>query len=95
MIVVDGSGEIAGDGRVPHPCIGQARRMPVPSHMTQAGVAMEALQNHNAEVSRPGPGPGQYLATKLVCTPAEDPPPHFSVGKLGSQAGYASDVPVS
>ena len=51
VVVVDGSNEIAGDGAVPHSCIGRARRMPVPAHTTQAAVALEAVQNHNPEVS--------------------------------------------
>lgn len=49
-MVVDGTSEIAGDGRVPHACIGRARRMPVPDGRSQAEVALEAVQNHSPEV---------------------------------------------
>ena len=50
FIVVDTSNEIAGDGSVPHPCIGRARRMPVAKRQEQHKVLHEAVQNHNPEV---------------------------------------------
>ncbi len=50
VIVVDTSNEIAGDGDVPHPGIGSARRMQVPSPERQADVMIEAVENHMPEV---------------------------------------------
>jgi len=50
VIVVDTSNEIAGDGDVPHPGIGCARRMQVPSPAAQAEVMIEAVENHMPEV---------------------------------------------
>ena len=50
VIIVDTSNEIAGDGDIPHPAIGNARRMQVPVTMTQADVMIEAVENHMPEV---------------------------------------------
>ena len=50
VIVVDTSNEIAGDGDVPHPAIGHARRMQVPATTSQADVMIEAVENHMPEV---------------------------------------------
>lgn len=50
VIVVDTSNEIAGDGDVPHPAIGRARRMQVPSPALQHQVMIEAVENHMPEV---------------------------------------------
>ncbi len=50
VIVVDTSNEIAGDGDIPHPGIGRARRMPVPSPNLQHKVMIEAVENHMPEV---------------------------------------------
>lgn len=50
VIVVDTSNEIAGDGDVPHPAIGRARRMQVPSPDLQHAVMIEAVENHMPEV---------------------------------------------
>ncbi|MCX7642226.1 MAG: AAA family ATPase [Armatimonadetes bacterium] len=50
VIVVDTSNEIAGDGDIPHPGIGLARRMQVPSPEKQADVMIEAVENHMPEV---------------------------------------------
>jgi stage III sporulation protein SpoIIIAA len=50
VIVVDTSNEIAGDGDVPHPGIGDARRMQVPKPVDQADVMIEAVENHMPEV---------------------------------------------
>lgn len=50
VIVVDPSGEIGGDGTVPHPCLGESRRMRVPSYKTQADVMLEAVRNHAPHV---------------------------------------------
>ena len=50
VVVVDTSNEIAGDGDVPHPGIGRARRMQVPSPAVQDAVMIEAVENHMPEV---------------------------------------------
>lgn len=50
VIVVDTSNEIAGDGDVPHPGIGRARRMQVASPDAQHAVMIEAVENHMPEV---------------------------------------------
>ena len=46
VVVVDTSNEICGDGVVPHPSVGMARRMMVPNLEMQASVLIEAVQNH-------------------------------------------------
>jgi stage III sporulation protein SpoIIIAA len=50
VVVVDTSNEIAGDGVVPHECIGRARRMMVRRRDDQAEVLVEAVQNHSPDV---------------------------------------------
>ena len=50
VIVVDTNNEIAGDGDIPHPAIGRARRMQVPNTEEQHDVMIEAVENHNPEV---------------------------------------------
>lgn len=50
VIVIDTSNEIGGDGDVPHPAIGGARRMQVPLTSTQQRVMIEAVENHMPEV---------------------------------------------
>jgi stage III sporulation protein SpoIIIAA len=50
VVVVDTSNEIAGDGDVPHPGIGQARRMQVADAGLQHNVMVEAVENHMPEV---------------------------------------------
>ncbi len=50
VIVVDTSNEIAGDGDIPHPAIGRARRMQVPSPDLQHEVMIEAVENHMPQV---------------------------------------------
>mmetsp|Transcript_4234 Transcript_4234/g.4652 ORF Transcript_4234/g.4652 Transcript_4234/m.4652 type:complete len:672 (-) Transcript_4234:267-2282(-) len=50
VCVVDTSNEIGGDGAIPHPCIGLARRMMVPSLDAQSGVMVECVQNHTPHV---------------------------------------------
>lgn len=50
VIIVDTSNEIAGDGDVPHPAIGNARRMPVRNPLEQHAVMIEAVENHMPEV---------------------------------------------
>ena len=50
VVVVDTSNEIAGDGDIPHPGIGRARRMQVQSPERQHAVMIEAVENHMPEV---------------------------------------------
>ena len=50
VVIVDTSNEIAGDGDVPHPAIGKARRMQVAQPSQQHEVMIEAVENHNPEV---------------------------------------------
>ena len=50
VIVVDTSNEIAGDGDIPHPGIGRARRMQVATPTLQHEVMIEAVENHMPEV---------------------------------------------
>jgi len=50
VVIVDTSNEIAGDGDIPHPAIGQARRMQVPTPAMQHAVMIEAVENHMPEV---------------------------------------------
>ncbi|MHB8637044.1 MAG: R3H domain-containing nucleic acid-binding protein [Fimbriimonadaceae bacterium] len=50
VVIVDTSNEIAGDGDVPHPGIGSARRMQVRIAAEQHQVMIEAVENHMPEV---------------------------------------------
>ncbi|MFQ5826106.1 MAG: R3H domain-containing nucleic acid-binding protein [Dehalococcoidia bacterium] len=50
VIIVDTSNEIAGDGDIPHPAIGHARRMQVPTPTMQHAVMIEAVENHMPEI---------------------------------------------
>ncbi|MDO9066495.1 MAG: AAA family ATPase, partial [Chloroflexota bacterium] len=50
VVVVDTSNEIAGDGDIPHPGIGRARRMQVKTPPLQHAVMIEAVENHMPEV---------------------------------------------
>ena len=50
VLIVDTSNEIAGDGDVPHPCVGLARRLQVRSLADQCSVMIEGVQNHTPEV---------------------------------------------
>ncbi|WP_119066076.1 R3H domain-containing nucleic acid-binding protein [Aggregatilinea lenta] len=49
VIIVDTSNEIGGDGDVPHPAVGRARRMQVARPLFQHEVMIEAVENHNPE----------------------------------------------
>ncbi len=49
VIIVDTSNEIGGDGDVPHPAIGRARRMQVAVPEMQHAVMIEAVENHMPE----------------------------------------------
>lgn len=50
VVIVDTSNEIAGDGDIPHPAVGRARRLQVPHRERQKEVMIEAVQNHTPEV---------------------------------------------
>ena len=50
VVIVDTSNEIGGDGDIPHPAIGRARRMQVPRPELQHEVMIEAVENHMPEV---------------------------------------------
>jgi stage III sporulation protein SpoIIIAA len=50
VVIVDTSNEIGGDGDVPHPAVGRARRMQVSTPSLQHEVMIEAVENHNPEV---------------------------------------------
>jgi len=50
VVVIDTSNEIAGDGDIPHPAIGCARRMQVARPELQHQVMIEAVENHMPEV---------------------------------------------
>ena len=50
VVIVDTSNEIGGDGDVPHPAVGRARRMQVAMPSLQHEVMIEAVENHNPEV---------------------------------------------
>mmetsp|Transcript_17783 Transcript_17783/g.24591 ORF Transcript_17783/g.24591 Transcript_17783/m.24591 type:complete len:533 (-) Transcript_17783:189-1787(-) len=50
VVIIDTSNEIGGDGDVPHPAIGGARRMQVPDPQWQHKVMIEAVENHMPEL---------------------------------------------
>lgn len=50
VVIVDTSNEIGGDGDIPHPAVGRARRMQVRQPNLQHEVMIEAVENHNPEV---------------------------------------------
>jgi len=50
VVIVDTSNEIGGDGDVPHPAVGRARRMQVSQPSLQHEVMIEAVENHNPQV---------------------------------------------
>nr|BCG67750.1 conserved protein [Haptophyceae sp. NIES-3900] len=50
VVIIDTSNEIAGDGDIPHPAIGRARRMQVSQPELQHQVMIEAIENHMPEV---------------------------------------------
>jgi stage III sporulation protein SpoIIIAA len=50
VIIIDTSNEIAGDGDLPHPSIGKARRMQVSNPQNQHFVMIEAVENHMPEI---------------------------------------------
>lgn len=50
VVIVDTSNEIGGDGDIPHPAVGRARRMQVRTPVLQHAVMIEAVENHMPEV---------------------------------------------
>ncbi|NEQ49462.1 MAG: AAA family ATPase [Leptolyngbya sp. SIO3F4] len=50
VVIIDTSNEIAGDGDIPHPAIGRARRMQVACPEQQHQVMIEAVENHTPQV---------------------------------------------
>lgn len=50
VVIVDTSNEIGGDGDIPHPAVGRARRMQVAEPVLQHEVMIEAVENHMPEV---------------------------------------------
>ncbi len=50
VVIVDTSNEIGGDGDIPHPAVGRARRMQVARPTMQHAVMIEAVENHMPEV---------------------------------------------
>ena len=50
VVVVDTSNEIAGDGDIAHPAIGNARRMQVKTPEQQHAVMIEAVENHMPQI---------------------------------------------
>jgi stage III sporulation protein SpoIIIAA len=50
VVIIDTSNELGGDGDVPHPAIGGARRMQVPLIELQHRLMVEAVQNHTPQV---------------------------------------------
>ena len=50
VVIIDTSNEIGGDGDLPHPSIGKARRMQVGNSHNQHQIMIEAIENHMPEV---------------------------------------------
>ncbi len=50
VVIVDTSNEIGGDGDIPHPAVGRARRMQVSTPSMQHEVMIQAVENHNPQV---------------------------------------------
>lgn len=50
VVIIDTSNEVAGDGDIPHPAIGRARRMQVAKPELQHQVMIEAVENHMPQV---------------------------------------------
>nr|YP_009399949.1 hypothetical protein [Tolypiocladia glomerulata]ARW69768.1 hypothetical protein [Tolypiocladia glomerulata] len=70
VVIIDTSNEIAGDGDIPHPAIGRARRMQVARPELQHQVMIEAVENHMPEVIIIDEI-GTELEAAAVCTIAE------------------------
>lgn len=50
VIYVDTASEIGGFGRIAHPSLGHARRIPVPNAQNQSWEILQGVGNHSAEV---------------------------------------------
>jgi len=50
VIVVDTSNEIGGEGRMPHPSLGSARRIQTQTPSDQARILMQTVANHGPQV---------------------------------------------
>lgn len=50
VFIIDTSNEIAGDGNIPHLCVGDSRRMMVKSLSSQADTMIQCVQNHTPTV---------------------------------------------
>ncbi|MDS3859348.1 R3H domain-containing nucleic acid-binding protein [Thermosynechococcaceae cyanobacterium BACA0444] len=50
VVIIDTSNEIAGDGDIPHPALGRARRMQVARPELQHQMMIEAVENHMPQV---------------------------------------------
>lgn len=52
VMLVDQSGEIAGNGIIPHACVGRARKMQqtIQNHRNYVDLMMEAIANHSPQV---------------------------------------------
>nr|YP_009244232.1 hypothetical protein Gvag_010 [Gelidium vagum]AMK96474.1 hypothetical protein Gvag_010 [Gelidium vagum] len=70
VVIIDTSNEIAGDGDIPHPAIGRARRMQVARPELQHQVMIEAVENHMPEVIIIDEI-GTELESSAACTIAE------------------------
>lgn len=49
VVVVDHTNELAGNGDIPHECIGDSLRLQVPAGKAMAEVMIEAVENHNPD----------------------------------------------
>ena len=73
VVVIDTSNEIAGDGDIPHPAIGRARRMQVARPELQHQTMIEAVENHMPEVIVI-----DEIGTELEAPIAESRPPRYT-----------------
>ena len=85
VVIVDTSNEIAGDGDIPHPGIGRARRMQVARTAEQHAVMIEAVENHMPQVMRRIQDV-HVLATELL------PAPHLLKNEMPVDEGIARTV---
>jgi stage III sporulation protein SpoIIIAA len=68
VVIIDTSSEIGGDGDVPHPAIGSARRMQVADPSQQHHLMIEAVENHMPE-SACRPRPPGFSPRRLLTSP--------------------------
>ena len=62
VVIIDTSSEIGGDGDVPHPAVGGARRMQVANPSEQHRLMIEAVENH----VRARSPPDSYLPSETL-----------------------------